>query len=234
MRNRSILLAILAIPFAVPLKAQDLALPHADSAAAVITEELILEHTRILSDDSLGGRGPGSPGERIAQRHLVAEMESLGIEPAASDDSWLQPFELVSLTSAMPETLRVAGSDGGSLGFGYGTEWVGAAGRQAPQSEIQAAEIVFVGYGIVAPEEDWDDFKDADVAGKILLFLNNDPTGDRFAGDTRLYYGRWTYKYEIAAEKGAVGAFIIHTTPSAGYPWQVVQSSFGGTEFELP
>ncbi|MGH7573452.1 MAG: M28 family peptidase, partial [Gemmatimonadota bacterium] len=74
----------------------------------------------------------------------------------------------------------------------------------------------------------------ADVAGKILLFLNNDPTGDRFAGDTRLYYGRWTYKYEIAAEKGAAGAFIVHTAPSAGYPWQVVQSSFGGTEFELP
>jgi Zn-dependent M28 family amino/carboxypeptidase len=91
-----------------------------------------------------------------------------------------------------------------------------------------------VGYGIVAPEEEWDDYKDADLSGKVLLFLNNDPTGDRFAGDTRLYYGRWTYKYEIAAAKEAAGALIVHTTPSAGYPWQVVQSSFGGTEFELP
>ncbi len=234
MRACSITLAILAILSPGSLQAQEPALPHADSAAAAITEELILEHTRALSDDSLGGRGPGSPGERIAQRYLVAEMESLGLEPAASDDSWLQPFELVSLTSAMPETLRVAGPDGEALGFEYGTEWVGAAGRQTAQTEIRGAEVVFVGYGIVAPEEEWDDYKDADVAGKILVFLNNDPTGDRFAGDTRLYYGRWTYKYEIAAEKGAAGAFVIHTTPSAGYPWQVVQSSFGGTEFELP
>jgi Zn-dependent M28 family amino/carboxypeptidase len=133
----------------------------------------------------------------------------------------------------MPESLRVRGS-GGDLGLAYGTDWVAAAGRQVDGTLIHDAEIVFVGYGIVAPEEEWDDYKDADVTGKILLFLNNDPTGDRFAGDTRLYYGRWTYKYEIAAEKGAAGALIIHTTPSAGYPWQVVQSSFGGTEFELP
>ena len=216
---------LLSIPIVAPLRAQE--------PASVITEELILEHTLALSHDSLGGRGPGSTGEKIAQEYLVRQMESLGLEPGAGGDAWLQPFDLVRLTSSMPNSLRVTG-DGGSLDLAYGTDWVAAAGRQAGSTLIEDAEIVFVGYGIVAPEEEWDDYKDADVTGKILLFLNNDPVGDRFAGDTRLYYGRWTYKYEIAAEKEAAGALIIHTTPSAGYPWQVVQSSFGGTEFELP
>ncbi|HEU4591104.1 MAG TPA: M28 family peptidase, partial [Steroidobacteraceae bacterium] len=101
---------------------------------------------------------------------------------------------------------------------------------------IKDAELVFVGYGIDAPEYRWNDFKGVDVKGKVLVMLNNDPDWDPklFAGNTRLYYGRWTYKYESAARHGAAGAIIIHTTPSAGYPWQVVQSSWGGTQFELP
>jgi Zn-dependent M28 family amino/carboxypeptidase len=224
-------LAILFLLQAVHAAAQTVA--PGDTVAAVITTASILEHTLALSDDSLQGRGPGSPGEKIAQRYLIREMESVGLEPGAGSDAWLQPFDLVRLTSSMPDSLRVTGG-AGSLGLAYGTDWVAAAGRQAARTAIEDAEIVFVGYGIVAPEEEWDDYKGADVAGKILLFLNNDPAGDRFGGDTRLYYGRWTYKYEIAAEKGAAGALIVHTTPSAGYPWQVVQSSFGGTEFELP
>jgi Zn-dependent M28 family amino/carboxypeptidase len=96
--------------------------------------------------------------------------------------------------------------------------------------------VVFVGYGITAPEQKWDDFKDADLRGKVLLVMNNDPADDPalFAGKTRLYYGRWTYKYEEAARRGAAGAIVIHTTPSAGYPWQVVQTSWSGEQFELP
>ena len=96
--------------------------------------------------------------------------------------------------------------------------------------------LVFVGYGIEAPEYKWDDFKGVDVKGKVLVMLNNDPDWDPklFAGKTRLYYGRWTYKYESAARHGAAGVIIVHTTPSAGYPWQVVQSSWGGEQFELP
>ena len=224
-------LAILFLLDAVPSVAQ--AIAPGDTVGTVITAASILEHTLALSDDSLQGRGPGSPGEKIAQRYLIREMESVGLEPGAGSDAWLQPFDLVRLTSSMPDSLRVTGG-AGSLGLAYGTDWVAAAGRQAAHTAIEDAEIVFVGYGIVAPEEEWDDYKGADITGKILLFLNNDPAGDRLAGDTRLYYGRWTYKYEIAAEKGATGALVIHTTPSAGYPWQVVQSSFGGTEFELP
>ena len=108
-----------------------------------------------------------------------------------------------------------------------------SSGRRA---EIAGAEVVFVGYGIQAPEYDWDDFKGADLRGKVLLMLNNDPDWDPalFAGKTRLYYGRWTYKYESAARQGAAGAIIIHTRDSAGYPWQVVRTSWTGEQFELP
>jgi Zn-dependent M28 family amino/carboxypeptidase len=115
-------------------------------------------------------------------------------------------------------------------------DYVAYSGVQAPESKIDAAEVVFVGYGIVAPEYGWDDYKGADLKGKVLLMMNNDPEDDPklFAGKTRLYYGRWTYKYEIAAQKGAVGAIVIHTTPSAGYPWQVVQTSNTGESFSLP
>ena len=113
------------------------------------------------------------------------------------------------------------------------------SGVQKPESRIDAAEIVFVGYGIVAPEYRWDDYKDADLRGKVLLVMNNDPEGspaepDLFAGKTRLWYGRWDYKYLMAAKKGAAGAIVIHTTPSAGYGWQVIQSSWAGEQFELP
>ena len=111
-----------------------------------------------------------------------------------------------------------------------------ASGLQESQASIFGAEVVFVGYGIQAPEHDWDDFKGADLRGKVLLMLNNDPDWDPdlFAGESRLYYGRWSYKYESAARQGAVGAIIIHTTSSAGYPWQVVQTSRTGELFQLP
>jgi len=111
-----------------------------------------------------------------------------------------------------------------------------SGGVQSDRAAIDDAEVVFVGYGIQAPEYDWDDFAGADLRGKVLLMLNNDPDWDPalFGGVTRLYYGRWSYKYESAARQGAAGAIIIHTTPSAGYPWQVVQTSWGNTQFELP
>jgi Zn-dependent M28 family amino/carboxypeptidase len=109
-------------------------------------------------------------------------------------------------------------------------------GTQAASAELRDAEVVFVGYGITAPEQGWDDFKDVDVRGKVLLVMNNDPESDPslFAGKTRLYYGRWSYKYEEAARRGARAAIIIHTDASAGYPWQVVETSWAGERFELP
>src|SRR5205823_4728771 len=111
-----------------------------------------------------------------------------------------------------------------------------APGLQTESMGIKGAEIVFVGYGITAPEQQWDDFKGVDLHGKVLLVMNNDPESDPklFAGKTRLYYGRWDYKFEEAARQGAAGVIIIHTDHSAGYPWQVVQSSWSGELFELP
>jgi Zn-dependent M28 family amino/carboxypeptidase len=229
-RSFSILLGMLLVT-AVRGVAQE-ATPAAEASTAV-TEAEILAHTRFLSDDLLAGRAPGTRGEALAQSYVIAQFSALGLEPAG-DDGWLQPFKLVSLTSHMPEQLVVSNSDGETVALAYDSEWVGGSGRQSSGGAIEGAEIVFVGYGIVAPEESWNDYEGVDVEGKVLLFLNNDPVGDRFAGDTRLYYGRWSYKYEIAAELGAAGAIIIHTTPSAGYPWQVVQRGFGGTELELP
>ncbi len=107
---------------------------------------------------------------------------------------------------------------------------------QAATAEVRDAELVFAGYAIQAPEYGWDDFKGVDVRGKVLVVLNSDPDWDPalFEGTTRLYYGRWMYKYESAARQGAAGVIIVHTTPSAGYPWQVVQSSWSGPQYELP
>jgi len=221
-----------ALLLAVPAGAQ---IPSAavEEAAATIDADVLLAHTRFLSDDLLGGRAPGTVGSRLAQAYIAAQLEAAGFEPAGTD-GWLQPFTLVGLTADPPEALTVAAPDGTTVDLAWREAFMAQGGRQAPRSEIDGAEIVFVGYGIVVPEEGWDDYGDTDVAGKVLLFLNNDPAGDRFGGNTRLYYGRWSYKYEIAAEKGAAGAIVIHTTPSAGYGWNVVQSSWSGTQFELP
>ncbi len=130
----------------------------------------------------------------------------------------------------------MAGPEGRTASFKYRDEFMAFPGVQQPRAEIADAEIVFVGYGIVAPEYQWDDFKDVDVKGKVLLIMNNDPEDDPklFAGKTRLWYGRWDYKYEQAAKKGAAGAIIIHTTPSAGYGWNVIQTSWAGELYELP
>jgi hypothetical protein len=125
---------------------------------------------------------------------------------------------------------------GGEVAFRLGDEYTGASGVQQPSVSIDDAEVVFVGYGIQAPEEGWNDFKGAELAGKVLLMLNDDPDWDPalFGGERKLSYGRWTYKYESAARQGAAAAIIIHTAPSAGYPWQVVRSSWSGEQFELP
>jgi Zn-dependent M28 family amino/carboxypeptidase len=156
------------------------------------------------------------------------------LKPAAPDGSWLQQVPLIGVTTKMPGvmTFRNAGK---SVELRYSDDFIGNTGVPQQHVSIRDAELVFVGYGIVAPEFQWDDYKGADLKGKVLVMMNNDPSDspELFAGKTRLYYGRWDYKYEIAARQGAAGAIIIHTTPSAGYPWQVVQTSWSGEEFEL-
>jgi Zn-dependent M28 family amino/carboxypeptidase len=208
--------------------------PDEKAAADTIRPAELLGAVRFLSDDLLEGRNPGSPGDLLAQRYLATELEKLGYAPGAPNGTYVQAFDIVGVRSKSAGLTFSRGAEKESLK--PWVDYVAFAGTEAPTAEVARREIVFVGYGIVAPEYRWDDYKGADLKGKVLLFLNNDPEDDPvvFAGKTRLYYGRWDYKYEMAAKKGAAGAIIIHTTPSAAYPWQVVQSSWSGENFSLP
>ncbi len=187
-----------------------------------------------LASDAYGGRGPGTDGGEKARDYLTRRLRSLGYAPGAGD-GYQQPFTLVGVDARQPATWTF---DRGAEHRQYrqGSDFIVASGVQQATAALDQAELVFVGYGIQAPEYQWDDFGEADLKGKVLVMLNNDPDWDPdlFEGERRLYYGRWTYKYESAARQGAAGAIIIHTTPSAGYPWQVVQSSWSGPQFELP
>jgi len=207
----------------------------ANSAVRQITADVMRAYVKELADDKYEGRGPGSRGDVAARQYLVDELQKLGLEPGGENGSWQQPFELVGVTADQPADWTFNSSDG-SLTLKQWDEFIVHSGVQAKHVEIDDAEIVFVGYGIQAPEYDWDDFKGQDLKGKVLMIMNNDPDWDPdlFGGETRLWYGRWDYKYLSAARQGAVGAIIIHTQPSAGYPFQVVQTSWTGEQFELP
>ena len=204
-------------------------------AAEQIESEYMREIIKEISQDSYEGRGPGSRGDVKARLYLAERLAELGLEPAAADDSWEQPFDLVGVNSAQPDEWVFNGADD-SLTLKQWEQFIVGSGIQEESAGLTDAELVFVGYGIQAPEFDWDDYKGVDLNGKVLLMMNNDPDWDPelFAGDTRLWYGRWDYKYLSAARQGAVGAIIIHTSKSAGYPFQVVQTSWTGVQFELP
>ena len=205
------------------------------AAANTLTAELIRSPIVEIADDRYEGRLPGTTGDFLAQAYLGALLDEAGFAPAGPGGDWIQPFELVGINTAQPGTWAFTDGET-SVELSQSEEFILTSGLQDAEASISGAEVVFVGYGIQAPEHDWDDFKGADLRGKVLLMLNNDPDWDPdlFAGETRLYYGRWSYKYESAARQGAVGAIVIHTTPSAGYPWQVVQTSWTGEHFQLP
>jgi Zn-dependent M28 family amino/carboxypeptidase len=213
--------------------------PHVTAAmqqaAQAISAEGLRDHIARLSDDAMEGRGPGSQGAELARQHIADTLKSLGLEPGGPAGSWFQPFQLVGVETHAPDTWSFHG-DKRQVTLRHSDEFMANSGVQEPEARLNDAELVFVGYGIQAPEYHWDDYKGQDMHGKVLVMLNNDPDWDPqlFAGKTRLYYGRWTYKYEIAGELGAAGAIIIHTQSSAGYPWQVVQTSWSGPQFELP
>ncbi|MEM9533994.1 MAG: M28 family peptidase [Pseudomonadota bacterium] len=205
------------------------------AAADMITGEAIRSVVAEIGSDAYEGRGPGSEGDTKARVWIAQKLEAMGYQPGAEDGSWEQPFDLVGINASQPEAWTFS-SEGEDLKLIQSTEYIVGSGVQADSAVITDSDLVFVGYGIQAPEYDWDDFKGQDLAGKTLVMLNNDPDwdDDLFAGNRRLYYGRWSYKYESAARQGAAGAIIIHTDPSAGYPWQVVQTSWTGEQFELP
>ncbi len=224
--------ATLSSPVAVEVAGGN---PVAERAALEITDPFMRGIIAEISDDRYEGRGPGTRGDVMARKYLAQRMQEIGLEPGAADGTWEQPFDLVSVNAQQPDTWAFAGH-GKSIELRHWDQFIVSSGVQEERVAIDNAELVFVGYAMQAPEYDWDDFKSADLEGKVLLIMNNDPDWDPelFAGETRLWYGRWDYKYLSAARQGAAGAVIIHTSPSAGYPFQVVQTSWTGPQFELP
>jgi Zn-dependent M28 family amino/carboxypeptidase len=207
----------------------------ANTAVTAITADLMRGYVKELADDKYEGRGPGSRGDDLARQYLISELEQLGLLPGAEDGSWEQPFELVGVTATQPTSWTFT-TDTSDTTLQQWDDFIVSSGVQAERATISYAELVFVGYGIQAPEYEWDDYKSVDMTGKVAVIVNNDPDWDEnlFGGEKRLWYGRWDYKYATAAAQGAVGAIIIHTSPSAGYPFQVVQTSWTGEQFELP
>ena len=205
-----------------------------------VSAERILAHTKILASDEFEGRAPGSPGEDKTVAYLVAEFQKLGLQPGNPDGSFLQNAALVGITSTPALSFE---RDGATLPLTVINDFVGPSTRLLPRVEGKDTEVVFVGYGIVAPEFGWDDYKGVDVRGKTVVMLINDPpvtdpaTGQLdpkiFGGRAMTYYGRWTYKYEIAAAKGAVACLIVHETGPAAYPYGVVVGSWGRENFEI-
>lgn len=207
-----------------------------DEAAQSITEQSLLTHIEILSSDEFEGRAPATRGEDLTIEYLVNQLEEMGVEPGMPDGTYIQEFPLLGQqvdrqTASM--AIRLNGEVVNELS--YGSDFMAWPSNEAERVDITNAELVYVGYGIQAPEFDWDDYKDADVEGKVLVYKNSDPSHDPdiFEGDSRLYYGRWSYKFEKAEEMGALGAIIIHTTPTAGYGWNVVEGSWGRERFAL-
>lgn len=226
-----------ALAAACALAAGDLTLPRgAQRALAQITTDDIRGVISELGSDAYEGRGPGSAGDAKARAWLEARMRSLGLAPGAADGSYQQRFAMVGVRPTLPAEWTFRAVRGAATAtLVPGEDFVAIGGKQRERAALADSEVVFVGYGIVAPEFGWNDYK-RDVRGKTVLILNNDPDWDDalFAGKRRLYYGRWDYKYEEAARHGAAGAIIVHTTDSAGYPWQVVRTSWTGEEFQLP
>jgi len=195
-----------------------------------IKADELAKHVKVLASDEFGGRAPSSPGEKLTLDYLTAQFKALGLEPG-NGDSYLQEVPLVSLEADANMVLSIGGKD-----YQYKKDMVMGSSRISAQEGIENSELVFVGYGVNAPEYNWNDYEGLDVKGKTVVMLVNDPgfaTKDPalFTGDAMTYYGRWTYKYEEASRQGAAGAIIIHETAPASYPWSVVENSWSGEQF---
>ncbi len=196
-----------------------------------ISEEHILEHVEVIASDEFGGRTPGTVYEEMTVAYITGQFEALGVEPGMPDGSYTQAVPLMGQVTHNVRVSLQSGSD--ELHLAYQDDAMAWPAHVQESIDVQNAELIYVGYGIEAPEEDWDDFKGVDVSGNVLVFKNYNPVTyeDRFDGGNRLYYGRWTYKFEQAIEKGALGALIIHTDETAGYGWDVVRNSWSRERF---
>ncbi|MDB4913318.1 MAG: peptidase [Gemmatimonadetes bacterium] len=202
-----------------------LSLPVPAEAVAAIDTATIMRHIRVLSHDSLMGRQPGTAGEDKAVRYIESEYKALGLAPGNTDGTYIQKVPLVGITVKNSPTLTFRkGST--SKALKWRDDYVAWTKRVSPGASLDSSELVFVGYGVEAPEFNWDDFKGVDVAGKTIVVLVNDPPladTSKFGGPRMTYYGRWTYKYEQGQKHKAAGVLIVHETERAGYPFGVVQ-----------
>ena len=201
-----------------------------EKAYQSINSEQLAEHIKVLASDEFGGRAPSSKGEELTLAYLTDQFKALGFEPG-NGDSFLQEVPLVSLEADSDMVLTIGGKD-----YQYKKDMVMGSSRISAKQSIKDSELVFVGYGVNAPEYNWNDYEGLDVKGKTVVMLVNDPgfatkNPDLFTGDAMTYYGRWTYKYEEASRQGAAGAIIIHETAPASYPWSVVENSWSGEQF---
>ena len=210
-------------------------------ALEAITPDGLLAHIKVLASDEFEGRAPGTKGEELSVKYISDQFKKIGLKPGNPDGTYTQEVPLAGINSEPRMSFTIGDK---TIDLKYLDDFVASSARLQPEIKVDKSDVVFVGYGIVAPEYGWDDYKDVDVRGKTLLMLIGDPPipdskdpskldEKMFKGKAMTYYGRWTYKYEIAAQKGAVAAIIVHETQPAAYPWQVVRSSWGKENFEL-
>ncbi|MCC4593249.1 M28 family metallopeptidase [Xanthomonas campestris pv. cannae] len=214
-------------PAAAPAHAFSTGIAPADFAELVKT----------LSSDAFEGRGPGTPGEDKTVAYIRDQMQRIGLQPG-NGDSWFQDVAMTETTAAPGTTLTI-NHDGAARQLAFGTDMVVGTRTGQPEVKLDGSDMVFVGYGVDAPEQKWNDYAGQDWKGKTVVMFVNDPgfhTGDGslFEGKRMTYYGRWTYKFEEAARKGAAAALIVHDTPGASYGWDVVKNSWSGAQYDLP
>src|SRR5881275_334307 len=211
------------------------------SAAEAISAADLLKHIKVLASDEFEGRAPGSKGEELSVKYISDQFKALGLKPGNPNGAYTQEVPLAGITTKPTASFTVGDK---KTDLKFPDDYVASSARLENVIKAENSDIVFVGYGVVAPEFGWDDYKDVDVRGKTILMLINDPAipdpadpskldPKMFKGSAMTYYGRWTYKYEIAAQKGAAAAVIIHETVPAAYPWQVVKSSWSKENFEI-
>jgi len=196
------------------------------------------EHVKQLASDAFGGRGPGTPGEEKTVEYIKAQFARIGLQPGNGSD-WFQTVPMVETTADEASASMVATVGGATQALKFGTDMVIGTRTGQAQVDIKDSPLVFIGYGVDAPEQQWNDYAGIDVKGKTVVMLVNDPgfhAGDAklFDGKRMTYYGRWTYKFEEAARKGAAAALIIHDTEGASYGWDVVKNSWSGPQYDLP
>src|SRR6201981_898111 len=206
-----------------------------------ITPDGLLAHIKVLASDEFEGRAPGTKGEDLSVKYISDQFKKIGLKPGNPDGTYTQEVPLAGIRSEPRMSFTIGDK---TIDLKYPDDFVASSARLQPEIKVEKSDVVFVGYGIVAPEYGWDDYKNVDVRGKTLLMLIGDPPipdskdsskldEKMFKGKAMTYYGRWTYKYEIDTQKGAAAAVIIHQTESAGYPYSVVRTSWGKENYEI-